>query len=285
MTRRTMPCTTRCGGPMTEDRRAAIGQLRRFQCGILVTFILAASCLGAMITCGMVIVKPIAETNSLEFEETTCTTAMANFTGEDVDCKCGKHCHSSFPCLRIVVSYADDDGATFSGVLYEDEKRLNKHGHKGEDFQCVTAPCDRSVRFNKEEVDRFKDKFPVGTSFKCLYNPDNTNQVLVRRLYTWNDMFHSMFWSTLGFLLLISLLVYFIFKCKGTARKLSRLPVVMPHAPGTQTTGQFLPPPYPGGPAPYPQGIQSAPYPYPQALQPPPYSNIDSKDEKGFTFT
>ncbi|XP_035698066.1 calcium-activated potassium channel subunit beta-1-like [Branchiostoma floridae] len=257
------------------DRRAVMGRKHRYFGLLLASFILAGCCLGAMIACGVSIVQPMVETNSLEFQETTCTTTNANLTGEEVDCKCGKHCHSEYPCLRIDVSYADKDGTTNSGVLFETEKRLHKGGEKDEDSQCVVAPCDRSRRDNEDAVSRFQANYPVGRTFKCLYNPDNTQEVLIKRLYTWNDMFHSMFWSTLGFVIFSGLLVYFFFKCRRARSELATMPIVIP-PPGATTAqpGEFLPPPYPG-----------AQTPYPQALQPPPYHTIDSKDEKtGFTF-
>ncbi|CAH1239718.1 KCNMB3 [Branchiostoma lanceolatum] len=241
----------------------------RYTCYVIVAWIMLGCCLGAMITCGVIIVKPIHETNSLAFKGTTCTTTAANLTGEDIDCKCAKHCHSEYPCLRITVSYADEDGTTYSGVLFESDKRLMHDGHRDEDIQCATAPCDRSRRDNKDQVLEFQDTYNVGKSYKCLYNPDNTEKVLLKRLFTWNDMFHSMLWSTLGFVFFSALLVYSLIKCNSERAKMCTMPVA---SPGAQTAqpGHFLPPPYPGGQTAYPQ--------------PPPYSVIDSKDEKGLTF-
>ncbi|CAH1239719.1 KCNMB2 [Branchiostoma lanceolatum] len=259
-----------------RHRQAAVGQYKMYKCLVIVAALVTAGCMAALIVCGVTIVKPIVETNSLEFKETTCTTTRGYLTvffqlnfvvglGEDVDCGCGKNCQSSYPCLRMTVSYAGKDGSTYSGVLFDTEQRLNKDGHRGEDLQCVTAPCDRSREENRKEVEGFLDTHAAGQTYKCLYNPDDTKQVLLKRLFAWGDMFHSMLWSTLGFVIFAGITVYLALRCKAITS-------------GAQP-GPVHPPPYPGRQDPYPKPLQ---------MQPPhqdPYkTSYSTHTNKGFMY-
>ncbi|XP_035698041.1 uncharacterized protein LOC118431066 [Branchiostoma floridae] len=257
-----------------DEQQAAAGRYKMYKCMVIVAALVTAGCMSAIIVCGTNIVQPIVETNSLSFKETTCTTARSYLTGEKADCDCGKNCQSAYPCLRITVSYADEGGTTNNGVLFDTEQRLNKDGHRGEDLQCVTAPCDRSWEENRKEVENFQDEHADGQTYKCLYNPADTNQVLLKRLFTWDHMFHSMLWSSIGFVVFACVTVYLALRCKKAGEKTSL-------TTGVTGVQHGLPPPYPG---------RQAPYPYPglqmQSVHENSYQTRYStpSDNKGFTF-
>ncbi|KAI8488502.1 calcium-activated potassium channel subunit [Branchiostoma belcheri] len=208
-----------------DKQQSALGQYNMYKMWLIVAVSVTAGCVAAIVVCGIVIVKPIVETNSLEFKETTCTTTRSYFTGRDIACDCGKNCKSTFPCLHVTVSYTDEHRATHSGVLFDTEQRLNQDGHSDEEVQCATAPCDRNKEETRKEVENFQDTHAAGQSYKCLYNPDNTEQVLLKRLFTWDDMFHSMLWSSIGFVICAGVTVYIYLRCKKAERTLDGAPV------------------------------------------------------------
>ncbi|CAH1239724.1 KCNMB4 [Branchiostoma lanceolatum] len=237
---------------------------------------MAACCAVAVIVCGVVITKPIVETNSLEFKDATCTTTQSYLTGEQIGCSCGDKCSSRFPCLRMTVTYVPtntNNASSVAGVLFDTEQRLNSDGDNAENRQCVTAPCERSESSNLAQVLNFNDTYAPGQSYTCLYHPDNPTKVLKTRLFTWDAMFHSMLWTSIGFAIFTILAIYCLYQCKQARSKVSSIPVTVPPAvPGAQP-GYFLtqPPAYSAG------GGQ------PLEMHPPP-QDLYSSEKSGYTY-
>ncbi|XP_078697791.1 uncharacterized protein LOC144925587 [Branchiostoma floridae x Branchiostoma belcheri] len=250
-----------------RERQAALKQAG-LCCGWAVfAGVMAACCAVGLIVCGVVITKPVVETKSLEFQETTCTTNQSYLTGRSIRCGCGKDCSSTYPCLRMTVRYVVNN-ATVDGVLFDTEQRLNSNGGSPENEQCATAPCQRDAGQNYRDVLNFNDTYPPGRSYTCLYHPNMPGNVLLTRLFTWDAMFHSMLWTSIFTFLFAVLFFYCLYKCREAKNKVASIPVTIPpRAPGAQP-GYFLPQP----PA-YSEGGQS------MGMQPPP-QNVYSNDTK-----
>ncbi|XP_035697614.1 uncharacterized protein LOC118430716 [Branchiostoma floridae] len=159
---------------MSDERRTAMAKLNMYRCLIVFAMVMAACAAVAIIVCGVVIVKPVIETKSLEFEKTRCTTTKSYLTGRWMDCSCGDKCSSAYPCLRILVTHGGKDNGTYSAVLFDTEQRLNSNGHLGEDSQCAFAPCDRNRNTNMASVKAFNDTHSANEVYDCLYHPDDT---------------------------------------------------------------------------------------------------------------
>ncbi|XP_066296779.1 calcium-activated potassium channel subunit beta-2-like [Branchiostoma lanceolatum] len=240
---------------------------------------MAACCATGLIVCGVVITKPIIETNSLEFQETTCTTNQSYLTGQNIDCGCGKNCRSNYPCLRITVTHVLNN-ATVDAVLFDTESRLNSDGDNAENRQCVTAPCDRSESSNRAEVLNFNDTYAPGQSYTCLYHPDSPTKVLLTRLFTWDAMFHSMLWTSITTFIFTIITIYCLYQCKQAKNKVASIPVSAPtRVPGAQP-GHFIT--QPGGfitqPPAYTAGGGNL------EMAPPPTA-LYSSEKSGYTYT
>ncbi|KAI8489833.1 calcium-activated potassium channel subunit [Branchiostoma belcheri] len=239
-------------GKMHDDReRQAALKQAGWCCGWAVfAGVMAACCAVGLIVCGVVITKPVVETKSLEFQETTCTTEKGYLTGRSIRCGCGKDCSSTYPCLRMTVTYVVNNG-TVDGVLFDTEQRLNSNGGSAENEQCATAPCQRDAGQNYRDVLNFNDTYPPGTSYTCLYHPDRPG-VKCSADPTLHVGRHVPLHAV----------------DQEAKNKVASIPVTIPpRAPGAQP-GYFLPQP----PA-YSEGGQS------MGMQPPP-QNIYSNDTK-----
>ncbi|XP_078616550.1 uncharacterized protein LOC144884886 [Branchiostoma floridae x Branchiostoma japonicum] len=271
-------------------------QYKDLKCYGWMAALLAAGGAAAIIVCGVYIVKPMVETNSLEFQHTTCTTTTSSLTGQWIDCSCGRSCSSSFPCLRMTVTYegstnGNASSASVSAVLFDTEQRLNDDGNNAQNRQCVTAPCERNSRDNQREVLRFNETYAPGKNYSCLYHPNARTKVLLKRLFTWDDMFHSMLWSSVGFVIFAIITLYIMGECKKVKDKMRSVQVAAPAVSGAQP-GHFLPPPTASGlpPPPAYPGVQSGdslpmqPAPAPQNLYDTKYSNF-SQQQSGLTYS
>ncbi|XP_035697694.1 uncharacterized protein LOC118430780 [Branchiostoma floridae] len=235
---------------------------------------MAACCATGLIVCGAVIAAPVIETKSLEFQETTCTTNMSYFTGQYIDCGCGKNCRSEYPCMRMTVTYVANN-VTYDAVLFDTESRLSSDGDNAENRQCVTAPCIRDREDGRAEVLKFNDTYAPGQSYTCLYHPDRPTKVLLTRLFTYDAMFHSMLWTSIGTFIFTVLMIYCWYECCQAKKKACSIHVpvsVPPQAPGAQP-GYFItqPPAYSAGG----ENLQ---------MQPPP-QNLYSSEKSGYTYT
>ncbi|CAH1239722.1 KCNMB2 [Branchiostoma lanceolatum] len=278
-----------------DEHRKLTKQLKSYKNWGWTAALLAAGGAVALIVCGVVIVKPIIETNSLEFKETTCTTTRGYLTGQWISCSCGDKCTSRFPCLRMTVTYVPtntNNASSVDAVLFDTEQRLNSDGDYAEEYQCVTAPCDRGVNDNRVSVLNFNDTYAPGKSYSCLYHPGATTQVLLKRLFTWNDMFHSMLWSGIAFVIFGCITLYIMAQCYKIRKRMSSIPVPPPPAVPVAQPGHFLPPQLAGflpPPPGYPgvqsgESLQMQPAPQRQDLYNTNYSNL-STDNKGFTYS
>ncbi|CAH1239723.1 Hypp5877 [Branchiostoma lanceolatum] len=250
-----------------DERQNLFKQLKVYSGFGWMAATLAAGGAVALIVCGVIIVKPIVETNSLEFQETTCTTTQSYLTGRWITCSCGDKCSSSYPCLRMTVTYVPtntNNASSVAAVLFDTEQRLNSAGDNAEDYQCVTAPCESYPDNNRLRILMFNDTYAPGKNYSCLHHPNATTQVLLKRLFTWDDMFHSMLWSSIGFVVFAGITVYIMVQCNKIRERLSSIHVSSP--PQGHRPGHFLPPP-PGYP-----GVQSGGF-----LPPPPgYPGVQS---------
>ncbi|XP_066296923.1 uncharacterized protein [Branchiostoma lanceolatum] len=279
-----------------NEHRKLTKQLKAYNCYGWIAATLAAGGAAALIVCGVVIVKPIVETNSLDFQEATCTTTQSYLTGRWITCGCGDKCSSSYPCLRMTVTYVPtntNNASSISAVLFDTEQRLSSDGDNAEDYQCVTAPCERNADDNRVSVLNFNDTYAPGKNYSCLHHPDATTQVLLKRLFTWNDMFHSMLWSSIALVIFAVITLYIMAQCHEIKERMSTIQVSAPPpaVPAAQP-GHFLPP-QPGGflppPPAYPgvqsgESLQMQPTPQRQDLYNTNYSNF-SPDNKGFTYS
>ncbi|XP_035697693.1 calcium-activated potassium channel subunit beta-2-like [Branchiostoma floridae] len=248
---------------------------------------MAACCAVGLIVCGAVIAAPVIETKSLEFLETTCTTNNSYLTGQNIVCGCGEECSSNYPCLRMTVTYVVNN-VTYDGVLFDTESRLNVAGDNAENRQCVTVRCSDDERDNRANVLNFNDTYAPGQSYKCLYHPDRPTKVLLTRLFTYDAMFHSMLWTSIGTFIFTVLMIYCWYQCHQACsiqRKACSIHVpisVPPQAPGASAAAAA------------PPGAQSGYF----ITQPPSYSapgknlpmhpppqNLYSSEKSGYTYT
>ncbi|XP_078697794.1 uncharacterized protein LOC144925589 [Branchiostoma floridae x Branchiostoma belcheri] len=275
-----------------DQRRALAKKYKDYKCYGWLVVMLAAGAAASLIACGVIIVKPIVETKSLEFQQTTCTTTTGYLTGQHIGCSCGKDCHSQYPCLRMTVTYvlnndnaANATSGTMDAVLFDTEQRLNHDGHKEEAWQCVTAPCERNAGSNSRSVLSFNSTYGAGKNYTCLYHPDAPTKVLLKRLFTWDHMFHSMLWSSIGFVIFSILSLYVCDQCKKIKDKMSSIQVAVPPGAPIATKGHFLPPgPPPGPPPAYPGTGQSDPTALQMQPPPPPSDMYKADYSSGFSY-
>ncbi|XP_078616176.1 uncharacterized protein LOC144884617 [Branchiostoma floridae x Branchiostoma japonicum] len=188
------------------------------------------------------------------------------------------------------------NASSVSAVLFDTEQRLNSDGNNAQNRQCVYAPCERPVgiNVNQREVQRFNETYAPGKNYSCLYHPDAPTKVILKRLFTWNDMFHSMLWSSIGFVIFACITLYILVECKKVKDKMRSVQVPTPAVSARAQPGHFLPPQamasgqYLPPPPTYP-GVQSGdslpmqPAPLPQNLYDTNYSNF-SQQKTGFTY-
>ncbi|XP_019616115.1 PREDICTED: uncharacterized protein LOC109463706 [Branchiostoma belcheri] len=185
---------------------------------ISISVTLAACCFVAVVVVGVVIAKPVVETDSLSFQAANCTTFKIYWTGKTPGCNCGKNCHSWYPCYRYLVQYvpaSGGNGTARQAVMFDTEGGLNTGRAAGEDLQCATRPCDRD--HGKDAFASFNATYGVGQTYNCLYNPKDPDFVILGRLFSWDAMFHGMLWPSIGFAIFAVLSVYWIVRLKKTA--------------------------------------------------------------------
>ncbi|XP_078598853.1 uncharacterized protein LOC144874506 [Branchiostoma floridae x Branchiostoma japonicum] len=239
---------------MDRDKDAANQSLNHCKgCSVMCAGCWAALCAIGLIVCGAVIAQPVLETKSLEFQETTCTTNNSYLTGQYINCECGEDCNSDYPCLRITVTYVVNN-ATIHAVLFDTESRLSSDGNNAENRQCVTkvTKCHGSRESNRADVLNFGDTYAPGQSYTCLYHPDRQTKVILTRLFTWDAMFHSMLWTSIGTFIFtviaICCLCHYFNQAKKKRCSIHVPTSVPPQAPGEQS-GYFItqPPSYSAG--------------------------------------
>ncbi|XP_066272064.1 calcium-activated potassium channel subunit beta-2-like [Branchiostoma lanceolatum] len=227
---------------MTRSKSPQEKEKCKISAWFTVSLSLAACCLVALIVLGVVIVQPVVETDSLSFQEANCTTVNSYFTGEKPSCSCGKYCSSWYPCHRYLVRYvpaAGGNGTARDAVMFDTEGGLNKGRTAGEDLQCATRPCN-NYDHGDSELTRFNTTYGEGQIYTCLYNPNDPGFVILTRLFTWNAVFHSMLWPSIGSVIFSALTVYWGLRCKkasGTG----------PDSSITVVSKNDRPPPYDGG--------------------------------------
>lgn len=87
---------------------------RCYRCSASVAFV----CLVLLILLGVFIVGPAID--GLSLKPATCRVQSSKI-GDSQSCSCGKYCSSSFPCLKIYVSYKSEEGnKNVSNVLMHD---------------------------------------------------------------------------------------------------------------------------------------------------------------------
>ncbi|XP_035668183.1 calcium-activated potassium channel subunit beta-2-like [Branchiostoma floridae] len=201
---------------MTSDRSSQEREKCKIVTWVWVSVSLAICCLVALIVLGVVIVQPVVETDSLSFQEANCTTVKNYFTGEKPSCSCGKYCQSWYPCVRYLVDYvpaSGGNGTARRAVMFDTEAGLNNGRYRGEDRQCATRPCggDRGDK----ELTKFNDTYGEGQTYKCLYNPSDPGFVILTRLFSWDAMFHSLLWPSIGLVVFAALTLYWGLRCKA----------------------------------------------------------------------
>lgn len=70
-----------------------------------------------LIILGVFVVSPAID--GLSLKPATCTVIGSKISGMQ-SCSCGKYCSSSFPCLKIYVSYSSKDHRNVTNVLLHD---------------------------------------------------------------------------------------------------------------------------------------------------------------------
>lgn len=95
----------------TFGRRSCTYRLARL--GIML-FILG---LVLLIVLSVLIVGPAL--NDTQLKRSRCTVISSELTGVDMKCDCGRYCSSSYPCLKIQVSY-DTNAKQHTAYLYKD---------------------------------------------------------------------------------------------------------------------------------------------------------------------
>jgi len=159
---------------------------------------------------------PILSTNN--FRDTVCRVQGYNFIGFE-SCECGgltnanPYCKSQFPCGHVIVDYnihtVVASNSTQRSVVYQDEAVLSATS-----YNCSFASCKESKKQNIIELESFKSNFGnLGSIYECMYNRDNTKEVIVKRKYGLVTLVLSL--ALPGLTLLVSTFLFFII-CKTT---------------------------------------------------------------------
>lgn len=159
---------------------------------------------------------PVLSTSN--FRSTMCRVQGYEFKGFQ-DCKCGgltnasPYCTSKFPCVHITVDYnihtKTASNSTQTSIVYQDEAVL-----QAETFNCSFATCNEVRKMNTIELESFKSEYGnPGAIYKCMYNRDNTKEVIITRRYGMIVLILSLGLPIL--ILLVSVFLFFIV-CKTT---------------------------------------------------------------------
>lgn len=159
---------------------------------------------------------PVLSTTN--FRNTICRVNGYEFVGFE-KCECGgitnasPYCKSRFPCVHIAVEYnihtVAASNSTQRSIIYQDEAVLYNTN-----YNCSFATCKESRQQNTIELDTFKNSFGTkGSIYPCLYNRDNTTEVIVTRRYGFSVLVLSLALPSLT--LLVSIFLFFIV-CKTT---------------------------------------------------------------------
>ena len=76
-------------------------------------------------------------------------------------------------------------------------------------LQCTIYPrCTESRSANELVVREYVDKYgKLGTTFSCLFNPTNPQEVIRTRRFTVSHAVHGILWSTLIFVISLAVLI------------------------------------------------------------------------------
>ncbi|KXJ10248.1 calcium-activated potassium channel subunit beta-4 [Exaiptasia diaphana] len=155
-----------------------------------------------LILLGIFIVGPAID--GLSLKPATCTVQNTKMSDKAQSCSCGKYCSSSFPCLKIYVSYKPKgQDKNVSNVLLHDT--VYEHNDYS---QCSTAPCERSQDINKMRVKDFEDNYGrPGQRYPCYYNYKKPQEVVTTTENFKMAILHCILWPTLLIVSMIGIMV------------------------------------------------------------------------------
>ncbi|XP_029472588.1 calcium-activated potassium channel subunit beta-2 isoform X2 [Rhinatrema bivittatum] len=161
-----------------EDRAILLG-LGMMACSIMMYFLLGITLLRSYM-------------QSVWTEEAQCTLLNASIT-ETFNCSfsCGPDSWkiSQYPCLQVYVNL------TSSGqklLLYHNEETMKTNS------ECSYVPkCGKNYDESMSLVNVIIENFRKYQRFSCFYDPEgNQKNVILTKLYSWNVVFHSLFWPS-----------------------------------------------------------------------------------------
>ena len=89
-------------------------------------------------------------------------------------------------------------------------------------FQCSyepDTPCSESSEENERDVQQFQSEFgEMGKNYSCLYNPDDSGEVIVTRAASTSQIIQTMMWPSL--LLVLSIVIIVAAHCYVGARNI-----------------------------------------------------------------
>jgi len=198
-----------------RDSRGILGCLHSRPCSVclylsVILFMIASFI--ALVVIGVLIVAPFRRVST--FNDVTCETVALQTQNEPQRCSCGKGCNSKYPCIQISIrlpqykwSVNDSmEGEVTRVMLFDNESTLQR--------ECTYyPPCKSSRMANERAVREYEERYGrPGQTFPCLYNPDNPSEVIRTRRFHMNHVVHGMLWSSLIFVISLSILVIAIRK-------------------------------------------------------------------------
>ncbi|CAH1246152.1 KCNMB3 [Branchiostoma lanceolatum] len=141
-------------------------------------------------------VKPAIR--GLYMRRTMCTVLTSSFSSDTVSCECPgemrRGCRSSFPCLKINVTFVGRHRQNLTGVLVDNQKNM---GYRGDQL-CSTRPCNKYRYHNVNRVEDFQRSVgQTGQTFPCYFDPGDQAEVFRQVLdaNVW-AIFHYLFWPS-----------------------------------------------------------------------------------------
>ncbi|CAH1233799.1 KCNMB3 [Branchiostoma lanceolatum] len=158
------------------------------KCGGFVALVSVA----ALILTGALVVHPMLQGSTLSYRPTSCTTAYSYTAGGET-CHCGKNCKSVARCLVVMVTI---NNSSSPALLVQSEEVLRVSD------ECSLYYCLRDRDYMDRLLEEFQETYgQQGQTYPCLYNPQNTQKVLLERIYDEWSIFHALFWAGLIFVL------------------------------------------------------------------------------------
>ncbi|XP_078586274.1 calcium-activated potassium channel subunit beta-3-like [Branchiostoma floridae x Branchiostoma japonicum] len=134
----------------------------------------------------------------LYMRRTTCTVLTSAISSDAVSCECPgemrRGCTSSFPCLKINVTFVGRHRLNLTGILVDNQKNM---GYRGDQL-CSTRPCNKYRYDNVRRVEDFqRSTGQPDRTFPCFFDPGDQTEVF-RQLLDANvwAIFHYLFWPS-----------------------------------------------------------------------------------------